>query len=179
MKKQFFSILICMFLLFAGTSCSEEQQKSLLNGNSLADTLTLTLSDTIRCQSSCIKLATNHSPAVSYSITPNGFDMETLQKKGYYMNINVSYSVYYRKDWSLGIGYFGSPKYEISILNSNMQGNAASNLTTSTKPKNRSFSFRASIADLRNTTLTLTFSTDNIQNIMYFSNIVVQYDCFK
>ena len=117
--------------------------------------------------------------SASYYITPNGFDMDELEKKGYNMRITVTYDVYYKKDWSVGLGYLGSPKYEISLVNSDGMGKIDKDMSTSTSSQTRTFSVSASIADLKNTRLVLTFSTDNIQNIIYFRNITVDYQCFK
>ena len=190
MKKNFFAILISGLFIFSATACSEdemrsmssrweEQKSAIASGNNIVDSITLKLSDTRRCANCSIKLASGYSPSATYSITPNGFDMEELQKKGYYMKITVSYKVRYQKDWGLGIGYFGAPKYEISIFRDDLRGWMDSDLTTTTEQVSRTFSKTTTIADLRNTTLSLTFSTDNIQNIIYFSDIVVQYQCLK
>ena len=128
-----------------------------------------------------IKNWQGNSPSIVYQITPNGFDMEELQINGYKMEITVSYDVYYEKDYDvpLNIGYAGAPKYEASIKNSNNIGTFEKDKSTSSARKTRTISYTASISDLKNDKITLTFSTDNIQNVIHFSNIVITYECYK
>lgn len=95
------------------------------------------------------------------------------------MKITASYDVYYKKDWDLGFGYAGSPKYEVSVVNPDGMGKIDDNMPTETTSQTRTFSFSSKIVDLKNTRLVLTFSTDNIQNIIYFKNIKVDYQCYK
>ena len=95
------------------------------------------------------------------------------------MKITVSYDVYYKKDWDLGFGYAGSPKYEVSVVNSDGMGKIDDNMPTETASQTRTLSFSSKIVDLKDTRLVLTFSTDNIQNVIYFKNIEVDYLCYK
>lgn len=186
--KKLTCLLICIFLSFTCVACStgtllpnsnKNNHTTSTNKNSQFISSSLKLYDTIYCKNCSLKFANGYNSIATYYITPNGFDLDALQKSGYYMEINVTYNVYYKKDWSLGIGYFGSPKYEISILNSDLLGKSKTDLTTTTKSTTRYLLMTSAIADLLNTRLTLTFSTDNIQNIIYFSNIKVSYRCFK
>lgn len=175
MKK----ILILVMLIVSTlslTSCNEEVEDVFV----VVENLKLT--DTVKCKECNIKfLDSNHSPSASYYITPNGFEMDKLEERGYYMEIEVTYNVYYKKDYDVlwDIGYAGSPKYEISILNSDGMGQMESNLTTKTSKVSRSLMIRGSIADIKNQRWVLTFSTDNVQNVIYFTDIVVNYRCYK
>ena len=142
----------------------------------------LKLTDTKRCASCSIKyLDSDYNSSASYYITPNGFEMDKLEEKGYYMEIKVTYDVYYKKDYDVlwDIGYAGSPRYEISIMNSDFMGKAEKDLSTTLNSVSRQLTIRASVADINNQRWVLTFSTDNIQNIIYFNNIIVNYRCFK
>ena len=168
--KKTFAIALLVAMLATLVSCS---------GGNPIDALTLKTEDTKRCEDCSIKFSTSENMSASYYITPEGFEWDKLEEGGYKMKIVVSYEVYYKKDWGLGIGYAGSPKYEVSVVNSDGMGKMDDNMPTQTSPTTRTLSFTASIADIKNTRLILTFSTDNIQNIIYFRNIKVDYQCYK
>ena len=170
--KKVISIVLLLAVALSFVSCSA-------SGDGLLGAVTLKLKDTQKCKDCSIKFSTSNDMSASYYITPSGFDMDELDKKGYNMRITVTYDVYYKKDWDLLIGYLGSPKYEVSVVNSDGMGKIDKDLSTSTSSQTRTFSVSASVADLKNTRLILTFSTDNIQNIIYFKNITVDYQCYK
>lgn len=113
-----------------------------------------------------------------YDITPNGFNIDRLAELGYNLTITVKYDVYYKKDYDvlLDIGYLGSPKYEISIVNSENIGQFKNNLSTNKESDTRTMTYQCSAAELRNQNIKLNVSTDNIQNKIYFDNIVVTYE---
>ena len=67
----------------------------------------------------------------------------------------------------------------IDRVNSDGMGKIDDNMPTETTSQTRTLSFSSKIVDLKNTRLVLTFSTDNIQNIIYFKNIKVDYQCYK
>ncbi len=119
--------------------------------------------------------------ALYFSLTPNGFDMNALATEGYWMTITVTYDVRYIKDYDVlwDVGYAGSPKYEISLMNSDGFGKHQNDLGTSKTADTRTISLRKSAAELINEKITLKFSTDNIQNIICFENIVVSYMCTR
>ena len=133
------------------------------------------------CENTSIKWAKGHSSSSLYYITPNGFDLQTLAQKGYAMEISVEYVVYYKKDYNvwLDIGYAGSPKYEVFLVNSQGIGAIEKNLPTTTGGRLKGIKFVTDVVDLLNEKITLTFSTDNIQNIIYFQDILVTYKCYK
>lgn len=170
MKKATVLILV-LTVLFLLVSCGAGQ-------NSI-DSLTLKLEDTQRCKDCSIKFSSSTNMSASYYITPEGFEWDKLEERGYKMRITVSYDVYYTKDWGLGFGYAGSPKYEVSVVNSDGMGKIDDNMPTETTSQTRTLSFTSKIVDLKNTRLVLTFSTDNVQNIIYFKNIKVDYQCYK
>ena len=169
MKKTVSIILLCL-MVFSLVSCSEV---------SPLDAMTLKLEDTQRLKDCSIKFSSSTNMSASYYITPEGFNWEKLEEKGYKMAITVKYDVYYEKDWDLGLGYVGSPKYEVSVFNSDGMGKMDENMPTETTVQTREISFSLRAVDLKDTRLVLTFSTDNIQNVIYFENIKVDYQCYK
>lgn len=172
--KKIILILLVICSLVCLTSCSSAMKQ-------LGNAITLKLSDTQRCKDLKIKfMDSNYSSSGSYYITPSGFNMDKLDELGYCMEIEVTYSVYYKKDYDVlwDIGYAGSPKYEVSIVNSDGLGKFEYDLTTKTTPIKRSIKITSSIADLKNQRLVLSFSTDNVQNIIYFTDIEVNYRCY-
>ena len=102
----------------------------------------------------------------------------------FYGNISIDgneSNEYYKKDYDVpfDIGYAGSPKYEVSIYNSDLKGVLDEDMSTSKTTKTRTIKIEDYTTNLKNTKLRLTFSTDNIQNIIYFKNITVQYTCVR
>ena len=176
MKKIIILILMICSFIFVLSGCSDV-------ADDFSSTIeNLKLNDTVNCKGCKIKFFdSDYDPSVSYYITPNGFEMEKLEERGYYMEIKVTYNVYYKKDYDVpwDIGYSGSPDYDISIRNSDYMGKSESDLSTSTSKVSRDFTLRASIADIKNQRWILSFSTNNSQNIIYFSDIVVTYRCYK
>ncbi len=146
---------------------------------SCSDKITLKLEDSVRCADCSIKFLSDQNMGTSYYITPEGFEWDKLEENGYKMRVTVSYEVYYEQDRTLDFGYAGSPKYEISVVNANGMGKLEQNLSTTTTPQARTLSFTSGIVDIKDTKLVLTFSTDTIQNIIYFKNITVRYECYQ
>lgn len=140
----------------------------------------LKLTDQARCNDCSIKLDTKLDFSATYIITPSGFDLEKLNLKGYSMRITVTYDVRYVKDYNVlwDIGYAGSPKYEILLLNNSGMGKIEEDMSTTTSRRTRTISLSMAAADLIGDKITLTFSTNNVQNIIYFENIVITYECY-
>lgn len=133
------------------------------------------------CTSTTVKLGAKSGNTSSYSITPNGFDMDRLEKLGFSMRVTVSYDVSYSKDYDgfWDIGLFGAPRYEVSILNSDLDGECQQDVKAPQLPVTREISYTASIADIRRDTLKLTFSTNNMLNTIHFYNVHVTYECIR
>ncbi len=140
----------------------------------------LKLTDQTTYQDCAIKLDSDYHSSLIYTITPRGFDLEKLNLEGYHMKITVTYKVRYVKDYDVlwDIGYAGSPKYEIYLLDGSGVGQMYENMTTTTSQKTRTITLTRSAADLINDKITLKVSTNNIQNIIYFEDIVVTYECY-
>ena len=137
--------------------------------------------EVMECTDCKIKWGTGYSSALIYDLTPNGFDLQELSKLGYTVEILVTYSVRYKKDYDvlLDIGYAGAPKYEIYLLDAKGVGTIKENLTTTTSNKTRIIELTRPASSLIGDKITLKVSTDNIQNIIYFTNITVVYNCYK
>lgn len=119
--------------------------------------------------------------SVYYTVTPNGFDLNTLAQKGYKMIITATYDVRYVKDYDvlLDIGYVGSPKYEVSLMDSDGLGKHQVDLGTSKNADTRTIQIQRNVIDLLNDKIILKFSTDNVQNIIHLENITVTYKCVR
>lgn len=141
----------------------------------------LKIKDITQIENCKIKLDSDYSSAVTCSLTPTGFDFDALNLKNYKIKITVNYNVRYKKDYNvlLDIGYFGSPKYEASLYNSQTTGIFQEDLSTTTSANSRSISITEKAIDLKQKQITLVFSTNNIQNIIYFEDIYVTYECIK
>ena len=174
--KKIMILIMLIGCIFALTGCSES------GGDIGAVIENLKLNDTVTCKDCKIKfLDDSYNSSVSYYITPNGFEMDQLEERGYYMEIMVTYNVCYKKDYDMpwDIGYAGSPKYDVYIRNTDYMGKSETDLNTTTNIVSRSLTLRASIADIKNQRWILSFSTENVQNIIYFTDIVVSYRCYK
>ncbi len=118
--------------------------------------------------------------SVSYSLTPNGFNMERLQELDYRMKITVSYEVSYEKSYTgLNIFYAGAPKFETYIKIGGTATVSKEDQTAPTNPMVKTLEYTAKISDIMGKDIKLEFSSDNCQNIVVFENITVAYECFK
>lgn len=117
----------------------------------------------------------------TYEITPPGFDLYELDKKGYKMTIEIVFDVHYEKTWNvpLDIGYLGAPKYETYILNEKYVASKNENVTANANTQKSRISYTTDIVNLINSKIYFKVSSDNIQNAIHFENIKVYYDCFK
>ncbi len=162
-------IMVFIFIIaFAGQGGCDAQK----GGGDIFNTLKL--EDTKKFRDISIK-----TEAIGADITPYDFDLDALAEKNYYIAITVSYNVYYKKSWDYSFGYAGAPKYEAYIMDSNLYGQGDKDITAPSTSQKRSISCRVAAASLKGKTLRVSFSTDNIQNRIYFTNIVVRYKCSK
>ena len=134
---------------------------------------------TATCNDRSIKDWGSNSSKISYDITPTGFDLKALEEKGYKVSISVSYDVYYRKDYDVpfDVGYVGAPKYEIYLDNARGVGPYEEDIKATKSSVTKNISYTYPISALND--ITLTFSTNNKQNIIYFENIKITYTCIK
>ena len=181
--KKFLMLLLLTNVLFISltffSGCDATQNTSNKN-NSNNDYINISnnikLNDYINCTNTTIKASSS-----TYIITPAGFDFNTLNLGGYKMSIKVTYDVYYSKDWNVlwDIGYLGAPKYEVFILDNDLIGKSNENIVAPEQSTARNITYTTDVINLINSKLTLTFSSDNIQNKIHFRNISVTYKCYK
>ena len=142
----------------------------------------LKTSSTTKCTSCKIKWDSDIGESKIYTLTPSGFNLTRLQEKEYRsIKIKVEYDVYYEKDYNVigNIGYMGAPKFEVYLLNSKETGRIEEDIKTQTTPSHRTITYNMLISDVMSDNITLEFSTNNIQNMIHFENIVVTYTCEK
>lgn len=139
---------------------------------------------TEHCVDTSIKdMSDDHPNSAIYYVTPQGFDYDKLEKAGFsQIKITAKYDVSYKKVYNapFDIGYFGSPEYNVSILTADNIGAVENDVKTPEgETLKKEISKSCKIADLKNSSLRLCFSTENIQNIVYIKNIYVYYECIK
>lgn len=170
MKNILKVLSLILFIAFSFAVCGCQEATESITEPFLKTSDSITLKDCSIKTQSC-----------SYKITPNGFELDRLSKKGYYMTITVYYTVTYEKDldWWLGITYAGAPGYEVSILDENLQGTMKNDIEAPSKKTERSISITVPTTEIYGNTYTFSVSSDNWQNIIYFSNMRVEYYCRK
>ena len=167
--KKFLVLLLTIVLTLSLSACyAVEEVEDVIDP--------IKLSDAKRCADCTIATS-----ASTYVITPSGFDLEKLNKRGYKMRITVTYTVSYTKTWDVlwDIGYLGAPKYEVCILDDDLVGKLDADITAPSSSKTRSIYYSTDVVNLIGSKIYLTFSSDNIQNKIHFKNISVKYDCYK
>ena len=140
----------------------------------------LKIRDYGQCEDFAIKDWKGNDSIRSFDVTPR-LDLDELSKQGYRIKMTVNYTVYYKKTYDaiLDIGYAGPPKYEVYWLNSELKGQYFEDIQPSKSKKQKSFDFTNQANVFNNTNWSLTFSTNNIQNTIYFSDVSITYECFK
>lgn len=128
-----------------------------------------------------IKDTKKYSSYQYINITPKDLDIEELAKQGYKITITVSFDVNYKKDYDVlfDIGYFGAPEYEIYLEKDSTIVQSKEKIKATSSKTHKTISYTDSVINIKNNKIYFKASTDNIQNIIYFSNIVVTYECTK
>ncbi len=128
-----------------------------------------------------IKDASGYSNSKKINITPKNLDLEELAAQGYYMTITVSYDVKYNKDYDvlLDIGYMGAPKHEIYLYRNNGIVVEEEDIKTPASDTHKTITYTEKISNMKDAKFYFKVSTNNIQNIIYFDNITVTYQCTK
>ena len=121
----------------------------------------------------------SHSYKEEFELEPPEIDLKTLASQGYYVKIDVTYEVYYVKDFDTpgDLGYLGAPDHDVLLTDAYDWGTANKNISTSTEPTAGSISLVTSAESLNNRNFYLRFITHNLQNVVYFENIEVTYTC--
>lgn len=114
-----------------------------------------------------------------YNIIPPQMDIQALANQGYSIQIDVTYEVYYVKDYNvaLDLGYMGAPDHDVLIVDPYDDGEIRENIPTTKEPQTNCVSTVISAADLLNRSFYLKLLTYNMQNVVYFQNIVINYIC--
>ena len=137
---------------------------------------------TINLQDIKIKaLSSTYDNDKSFSLSLVGFDYDYLEKNGMGLQFKIMYNVKYKKDYDVlfDIGYAGSPKYEISLINSSLQGYFEENLPTTKSEAEKCYTYNTPLNFSKDDQIVLVFSTDNVQNIISFSDIVIIIEAIK
>ena len=123
----------------------------------------------------------DYSYKAEYNITPKELDLKALAALGYNVKIEVSYEVYYEKDYNVAfdLGYMGAPDHDVAIFDLYDEGEEWTDRETKLEPKAESVSTVISASKLSSSQMRLLLMTYNIQNIVYFKNINVTYTCQK
>ena len=135
--------------------------------------------DTATAKAITISGKKDYESSHSFNVTPSGFDFDALAERGLKLNITVSYDVSYYKDYDVlwDVGYMGAPRYEVYLLDKDLAGNYEEDVTAPSSAKTKTISMCTSAEYFKNNTITLTFSTNNVQNAVRVKNISVTYSC--
>ena len=137
---------------------------------------------TINCKGVKIKaLSEKYDYSQSLGLSLAEFNYDYLEKNGMGLQFKIVYNVNYTKDYNIlwDIGYAGSPKYELTLKNSSSQGYYEENLTTTKSIKEKCYTYNTELQFSKNEYVYLVFSTDNVQNVISFSDIVVTVEVIK
>lgn len=117
----------------------------------------------------------------SFAISLDEFNYDYLEKKNLGLQFKISYNVKYKKDYDVpfDIGYAGSPKYELALINSSSQAFGEENLTTTTSESEKCYTYNTPLNFSKDNLLALAFSTDNVQNVISISDIVIIVEVIK
>ena len=126
-------------------------------------------------------LSNTHDNDQSVFISLSGFDYNYLEANSMGLQFKIEYEVKYTKDYDVlfDIGYAGSPKYELTLINDEGTRYFEKNLPTTTSEAKCCYTYNTVLDFSKNKQITLTFSTDNIQNIITFSDIVITVEAIK
>lgn len=136
----------------------------------------LLLETIVTCKDGNIKF-----DSIGWTYPPTKFDFHELAKRGYDVKVTASYTVRYKKDYNvpLDIGYLGSPKYEASLYITSERGSFQYDLGTSKAGDKRTISYIQNASAFVNNNIRLEFSSDNVQNRLYFEDVVIKIECIK
>ncbi|MBO5305266.1 MAG: InlB B-repeat-containing protein [Clostridia bacterium] len=173
--------------LFAGWYYNEGLTKEVVYPIRVASDITLyakwlLLEKEVACTYKELKaMDDEYSDNAYYSLAPREFDFQILEQQGYWIKIKVQYSVWYEKDFfaPFDIGYFGAPKYDAAIINSNNIGVWKTNLVVAEFGETRTIEKAMTVAEFNKNNMYLYFATENVQNIVCFDDIKITFSCYK
>ena len=164
--RKIFILLLSAVMIFSAVSCGADEPKT---------------ESSVSCENFSIKFSTQTESIKTLTVTPEELDWNALRDAGYKsVKITVSYKVSFEKQWGFGnIGYLGNPRYDLSILNSDGVVESFLGLETEDEPKSRTESHTMTLDDVADKEITLKFETTNIQNLISFGDVVVEYTVKK
>ncbi|MBQ9803015.1 MAG: InlB B-repeat-containing protein [Clostridia bacterium] len=141
----------------------------------------LKIYDTATAKNTSISGKSGYDAKVSYNVSPPDFDLNALAERNLKLKITVSYDVTYQKKYDAlwDIGYAGAPHYEVYLLGEDLKGAWEEDIVASKSSKTHTLSMATTADYFRNNIIRLTFSTNNIQNVVQIKNIVITYECGK
>ena len=141
----------------------------------------LKIYDTATAENCSISGKSGYDSSRSFNVSPPNFDFTALAERGLKLKITVSYDVHYQKkyDGLWDIGYAGAPHYEVYLLDEDLKGNWEEDVQAPKSSQTRDIVIATKADYYHNNIIKLKFSTNNIQNIIYFSNITITYECGK
>ena len=121
----------------------------------------------------------SYKHSADYSVIPENLDLTKLVSQGYYVKLDVTYEVYYEKDFDnpFDFGYFGAPDHDALLVDGEMRGVLNKDLPTLTVPTEESLTMVISAGELASGRYFLKLITYNMQNIVHFKNIKIEYTC--
>ncbi len=163
--KKILVLILSAIMIFSATSCGSSGLKT---------------DSVVTCENFSIKFSTSTDSTKAFAVAPQDLDWDALAEEGYKnVRITVHYKVRFEKQWNIGLGYLGAPRYDVSILNSDGEGESLVAMETDTELKSKGISRTMSLEEVANKEITLTFTTTNLQNLISFEDITVEYTVKK
>ena len=163
--KKILVFILSVAVIFSATSCGSSELKT--------DSI-------VSCENFSIKFSTATDSTKTFSVAPQDLDWDALKEKGYKsVRITVNYKVRFEKQWNIGLGYLGVPRYDVSILNPDGVGESRVALETDTESKSKAISRTMLLEEVAGKEMTLTFATTNMQNLISFEDVKVEYTVKK
>ena len=119
-------------------------------------------------------LSGDNENSKSYDIfIPEEMDINDVSRRGYRVQVTVSFEVGYTRDWVKDFGYLGAPKYDVSLLSAGGVGAVHENVVAPDTDTTTGISYTFSTAELEG--LTFSAKTQNIQNTVHLRNVIITY----
>lgn len=183
MKKIAFILLVAMLLSLGACTKSDDSKASDSAGNAGGKGEWTNATETIECADASVQFSydNSYSYKAEYALLPSKLDLSAIAAQNYDIKIDVTYEVYYVKDFDVpfDIGYLGAPDHDALIVNAYDEGTSNKDLPTSTTATAESISLVTSAKNLLNNPYYLRLITYNLQNIVHFKNIKITFTCIE
>ena len=122
-----------------------------------------------------------YSSLRSLDVSPMGFDLNALAEKNYLLKITVTYDISYSKKYDVlfDVGYAGAPHYEVYLMGEDLKGNFYEDVTAPKSERTETIVLCTAADYYNNNIISLSFHSNNVQNVIYVENITVTYSCGK